>query len=142
MIKLKSLILELEYPLAGEKDLQAYAGMEGWKGKLIWMSPDKFLRLASPLSDYEKEDERAQDLEQKMKSGVPLDYLVLEIDMEKRKVIGHEGRHRATVAKKLGIKEVPVLIYTGSGYKRVPDWDQQDHEMADKADFKPEYDKT
>lgn len=70
-----------------------------------------------------------------------MDFLVLSIDVEKKKVTGHEGRHRATIAKKLGIEKVPVLIFTGSNFKRVPQWTADDHAMADRAEFKPEWSK-
>jgi hypothetical protein len=129
MIKLKSLLNELEYPLATGKDLQSYEDMPGWKGKIVWMSPDKFLRLCYPLPDYEKHDESSQNLKNRMLNGLPIDFLVLAIDVKKKKVVGHEGRHRATVAKELGVQQVPVLIYTGSGFKRVPQWGPEDHEM-------------
>jgi hypothetical protein len=105
------------------------------------MSPDKFLRLCYPLPDYEKNDISSQNLRNRMLKGLPIDFLVLTIDVNKKKVVGHEGRHRATIAKELGIKQVPVLIYTGSNFKRVPQWSPEDHEMADKADFHPEWDK-
>ena len=134
-------INEIEYPLAKGEDAQSYRGEEGWKGKIVWMTPDKFLHLCYPLPDREKEDESSKNLEYRMKNNLPIDTLVLVVDVAKRKVTGHEGRHRATVAKKLGIKQVPVLIYTGSIFKRVPKWDPEDHEMADKAEFKPEWDK-
>lgn len=139
MIKLKSLLDELEYPLAKGKNVQAYAGNEGWKGKIIWMSPDKFLRMVHPLPDYEKDDESSKDLERKIKAGHPIDFLVLVVDVDRKKVVGHEGRHRATVAKKLGVEKVPVLVYTGSGFKRVPQWSPEDHAMIDKLEFKPEW---
>lgn len=142
MIKLKSLLKEIEYPLAGKEDLQSYGGNEGWKGKVVWMTPDKFLSLVHPLPDSENDDESMKNLEHRMRNGLPLDFLVLTVDVEKKKVTGHEGRHRATVAKKLGIEKVPVLIFTGSMFKRVPKWSPEDHEMIDKSEFKPEYDKT
>jgi hypothetical protein len=103
------------------------------------MSPAKFLRLCYPLPDYEKNDESSLNLRNRMEKGLPVDPLVLVIDVTKKKVTGHEGRHRATVANELGIKTVPVLIYTGSSFRRVPSWSPEDHEMADKADFKPEW---
>lgn len=137
----KTTLDELEYPLATGKDLHSYEGAEGWKGKLVWMSPEKFLRLCSPLPDYAMSEKSYWNLRDRMKKGLPVDFLVLEIDVNKRKVIGHEGRHRATVSKELGIAKVPVLIYTGHGYTRVPKWSPADHEMADKAEFKPEWEK-
>lgn len=139
MIKLKTLLKELEYPLAQGDDIQAYGGMAGWKGKIVWMSPDKFLGLVHALPDYAMNEKSYWNLRDRIKQGLPVDALVLVIDVKRRKVTGHEGRHRAKVSKELGIKEVPVLIYTGSNYKRVPQWDAQDHEMADKADFEPEW---
>lgn len=141
MIKLKSLMSELEYPLAGKEDLQSYEGMAGWKGKIVWMPPEKFLRLAYPLPDYQMNEKSYWTLMDRMKKGLPLDFLVLQIDVEKKKVTGHEGRHRATVAKQLGIASVPVLIFTGSSFKRVPQWGPEDHAMADAAEFKPEWQK-
>lgn len=133
---------EIEYPLAGKEDLQSYGGMAGWKGKIVWMSPDKFLSLASPLID--PISHTMKDLEDKMKRSHPIDFLLLKIDVDRNKVVGHEGRHRATVAKKLGIEKVPVLIwpykYKGEEYPRVPKWTKQQHDYADKAEFEPEWD--
>jgi len=141
MISLKSILFELEYPLAGKEDLHSYGGMEGWKGKIVWMTPDKFLSLCHPLPRGEENDESAQNLEYRMRNGLPLDFLVLKIDSKIKKVIGHEGRHRATVAKKLGITKVPVLVYFEEAYPRVPKWTDKEHEFADKAEFDPEWKK-
>jgi hypothetical protein len=141
MIKLKDLLLEgkLEYPLADKDDLQSYRGMEGWKGKLVYMSPDKFLRLARPLDDLNTNPESFKNIEHRILNKLPLDFCVLEVDIKNKKVTGHEGRHRATISKKLGIEKIPVLIYTGSNFKRVPEWDKDDHNMIDKSEFKPEH---
>jgi hypothetical protein len=128
----------LEYPIAKGKDIQAYVNAINWKGKITWMSPDKFLKLAAPLPDNCINQQSIEKLEKRLKEQLPTDFLVLEVDMIKRKVTGHEGRHRAIVAKKLGIEKVPVLIYTGSGFHRFPDWDKDTHDVIDKADFKSE----
>jgi hypothetical protein len=113
---------------------------EGWKGKIIWMSPDKFLHLAHPLqrpSSYSLDN-----IEKRIKEQLPIDHLVLWIDPQRRKVISHEGRHRATIAKKLGVEKVPVLIIVHIWDKRVPQWTKAQHDFVDKADFKPEWDNT
>lgn len=131
---------EIEYPLAKGKDLRSYEGMEGWKGKLIWMEPDKFLHMVKPMGEHDWNEDSSKNIEHRLRNNLPVDPCVLEVDVEKRKIVGHEGRHRATIAKKLDIQKIPVLIYTGSNFKRVPQWDHSDHDMIDKVhEFKPEY---
>lgn len=137
MIQFKSLN-ELEYTLASKDQMQSYQGVIGWKGKLIHTSPDKFLSLAAKLPNEHYSKESLQSLEQKILNKVPLDPLVLVVDMENRKVVGHEGRHRATIAKKLGIQSVPVIVYTGSSFDRVPKWSDKTHSVVDKLEFSPE----
>jgi len=132
---------ELEYPLASKDELQSYGGMEGWKGKLIWMDPSKFLKLANPMGVGDFDKESYKNLKDRMSKKLPIDFLVLIVDMERKKIIGHEGRHRATVAKELWIKKVPVLIYTGEVFKRLPKWDPEDHDVVDNLRFKPEWQK-
>jgi hypothetical protein len=129
----------LEYPLAGKGELQSYEGHAGWKGKIVWMAPQKFLSLCHPLPDYAMNDKSYWNLRKRMKEKLPIDFLVLKVDSKRKKVIGHEGRHRATVAKELGIEKVPVLIYFEEAYPRVPKWGPEHHEFADKAEFKPEW---
>lgn len=126
--------------MAKGEDLQSYGGMAGWKGKIVWMSPDKFLSLVYPLKYPSKLG--LSHLEKRMKEKLPIDFLVLKVDSKRKKIIGHEGRHRATVAKELGIEKVPVLVYFEESYPRVPKWGPEHHEFADKAEFKPEWDKT
>lgn len=138
MIKLKSLA-ELEYPLASKDDLHSYGGMLGWKGKLVWMPPEKFLGLVHSLPDYAMSEKSYWNLRDRMINGKPIDFLVLKIDPKRNKVIGHEGRHRATVAKELGIKKVPVMVWFGEDFPRVPKWTDKEHGMADTAEFKPEW---
>jgi hypothetical protein len=136
------MMLEMDYPLAKKGEQQSYEGHAGWKGKIVWMTPDKFLSLCHPLPAGEKNDLSAQNLRKRMKEKLPIDFLVLKVDSKQKKVIGHEGRHRATVAKELGIEKVPVLVYFEEAYPRVPKWGPEHHEFADKAEFKPEWDKT
>ena len=138
MIKLKSLIQEIEYPMATKDDEQSYTGYAGWKGKIVRMSPDKFLSLARPLD--EPTQSKIDDFEKKILGNVPMDRLVLWIDPQRRKVISHDGRHRAMAAKKAGVESVPVMIMVHIWDKRVPDWTKAQHDFVDKADFKPEKD--
>jgi putative nucleotidyltransferase with HDIG domain len=141
MIKLKDLINELEYPLAKEKEMQSFQGVEGRTGKLVWMSPQKFLGFVPSLPDYAMDEKSYWNLKNRMQKGLPIDFLNLKIDHKRRKIVGHEGRHRATVAKELGIKQVPVLLYFDDwAYPHVPKWDKSHHDFADKLDFKPEWD--
>jgi len=137
-MNLTDILSELEYPLAGKEDLQSYGGMVGWKGKIVYMSPEKFLRLAVPIPDNQLDPKSLERIESRMRNQLPLDFCVLEVDMKTKKVTGHEGRHRCKVAKKLGIDRVPVLIYTGSNFDRVPNWDKNTHDLVDKSDFLPQ----
>jgi hypothetical protein len=68
--EIKSYLKELEYPLAKKDELQSYEGMEGWKGKIVWMPPEKFLRLASPLPDYQMDEKSYWNLKHRMEKGL------------------------------------------------------------------------
>lgn len=128
------LLLELEFNVAPYPEHPH--GFIGWKGKMVWMSPDKFLHLARKL-DMPSE-ESLNSLRQAMKLGQPIPHLMLGVDMVNKKVVDHEGRHRATVAKELGITKVPVFIYTGN-YTRTPSWTEKDHDVVDNLKFDPEH---
>lgn len=125
---------ELKYILADHP--QHPHGPVGWKGKIIWMSPEKFLNLAKPITYVDLT--KIKDLEMKLMNKIPLDYLQLFVDMKNKKVMGHEGRHRAMAAKKLGIESVPVFVFVGSNYTRVPSWSDADHDIVNNVKFSPE----
>jgi hypothetical protein len=125
---------ELKYILADHP--QHPNGPVGWKGKIVWMSPDKFLSLAKPITYVNLK--QVEDLEKKLINKIPLDYLQLFVDMKNKKVMGHEGRHRAMAAKKLGIESVPVFVFVGSNYARVPSWSDMDHDIVNNVKFSPE----
>jgi len=88
------------------------------------MSPDRFLKL-TPRVILNK-PEHQEELKRKIKDKKPIDPLVLDIDIDSCKILSHEGRNRSVIAKELGIKKVPVVIYKkqysekggmfGSGY--------------------------
>jgi len=130
---------DLDYPLASRDERQTYAGDDGWKGKIVWMTPQKFLSLAAPLHDSMIKPDSMEKMRKRLGENLPTDPLTLRVDMESKKVTGHEGRHRAKVAIEKGIESVPVFIFTGSLYTRTPKWtDDQHRDVEDVGNFKPE----
>jgi hypothetical protein len=75
--------------------------------RLIWIPPDDFLKLVPEAKYFEGV---ISELEERMRNRRPLDPMFLDIN-EVGEVIGHEGRHRAFVAKELGINLVPIIFY-------------------------------
>jgi len=96
---------------------------------LQWMSPDTYLRLLPAQVPAMRADRAPEewwdagsikDLTEKMVKGKDID--PLWIDLTSRRVLKmeltdeylnryeHEGRHRAVVARKLGIELVPVIV--------------------------------
>ena len=73
------------------------------------MSPDEFLKLAPRLIPNNPKIQ--EELKNKIKNKKPIDPLFLDVDIDKCKVLGHEGRNRSVIAKELGIKKVPVIIF-------------------------------
>lgn len=82
--------------------------------ELVLMSPQDFLNLSTSAVRYNQDSINFN--KQKMKNGVPLEPLVLDIDVPNNIVAHHEGRHRSEAAKELGIKRIPVILaHTDSG---------------------------
>jgi GNAT superfamily N-acetyltransferase len=97
-------------------------GKEGYNMDVVWMKPSRFLNLAFPfLDDYKDKEGRPkiEALKKKMQSGSDMDRIHLTVDIKKGtktfRVIGHEGRHRATAAMELfgDDKLIPVEIDYG-----------------------------
>jgi hypothetical protein len=103
------------------EDLKRYFQSLGKKVELAWMSPDEFLaKVPHPITPTIP---ALLDLREEFFSKTSLDYIRKQI-MKGEKLppllldysrmwFGwptHEGRHRAFVAKTLGIEKVPVLI--------------------------------
>ena len=90
----------VEYPLA-----PAGTRYEEFGGKLTYMTPDEFLQRVRPLQlDPESLDNIAA-LKQHVQSGGKLDPLhIYETGKE-------DGRHRAYLAKELGIEKIPVALH-------------------------------
>jgi len=75
---------------------------------ITMISPDYFLAMAtSPLFS----ETSLEILEDRMKKGLPLDPVFFDFNYYTGEVIGHEGRHRSLVARKLGIKYIPILLF-------------------------------
>ena len=94
---------------------------------LTSMKPREFLALASRLKQNKGDRETIEKMKllfsknARGKSGLKAQDIknikstpFLEVIQEGKglKVLGHEGRHRATAAKELGVKEIPVTIAT------------------------------
>jgi hypothetical protein len=127
-----------QYPEAKGKDLQCHAGDYDWKGKVIRMTPEKYLKLAAKILPSQVNQTSIVKLKDRIHNQLPIDPLVLYVDMNTKRVIGHEGRHRALAAIDKNIQQVPVFIFTGSCFKRVPKWSPEDHKEVNDADFIPE----
>lgn len=82
---------------------------------LVWMKPSEFLEKTPKLSqehlNFSSTHAIINKLTDKIEKNIPIDPLFLDIDMVNCKVTGHEGRHRAMAAEKVGVARVPVIIY-------------------------------
>lgn len=121
------------YPLAKQKDMDAYADYPDWKGIIVYMSPDKYLSFALPLKYPDKRS--LEKLRDRMRKNQPIDPPVLEI--RNWEVVTHDGRHRATIAKELGIKSIPVLIVP-LDLGRVPTWTDEERKKVEGLNFTAE----
>jgi 8-oxo-dGTP diphosphatase len=86
-------------------------------GKLVSGRPADFLALASPIVHDDVAAENVQDLLETMQRR-PIDPPVLVL--RGKKVVSHDGRHRALAAIKLGLESIPVLLLDVDG-KEPPD---------------------
>lgn len=101
----KESITETDYPIA---DYDEWYGDRQWKeqgAEMVMMSPDKYLKQVRPLQMDDESVENIDILAQHIKDGGTLDPLKIYPDGKE------DGRHRAYAAKKLGIAEVPVIVW-------------------------------
>jgi len=77
------------------------------------MSPEHFLWKLGTVGDEEFYVSRGSvaALKQRMMTGQEIDPLFLDYNPFQKKIVGHEGRHRALTAVELGIEKVPVIVY-------------------------------
>jgi len=77
----------------------------------VTMRPEEFLSLV-PMSPGVIDKRVLEELKRKIKEGVPLDPLFLDVDVETGEVKNHEGRHRALACDEVATCEkVPVILY-------------------------------
>ena len=103
------------------------------KTKLVWLSPDDFLRSAAPI-DFTMEDsvERLAAIRKSVHGkGENLHTIPnLWLDVGTKgvaKVSGHEGRHRAHFLKQEGVPLMPVIIKVNQfRWERLADLDNYD----------------
>jgi hypothetical protein len=76
------------------------------------MKPERFLELARELVLDEESEENVTDLLRRIEN-VPVDPPVLYL--RGKQVVGHDGRHRAHAAMRLGMKMIPVLLIDVDG---------------------------
>jgi hypothetical protein len=91
----------VEYPLA-----PAGTRYEEFGGKLTYMTPDEYLQKVRPLELDDVSLENIASLKSHVQSGGKLDPLHIYKDGKE------DGRHRAYMAKELGIEKIPVALHT------------------------------
>lgn len=84
------------------------------KGKVVWMSPSRFLSIAD--RNFRPFKDSPDWLKEQVKAGrcfAPLS-VCIDPDLWGDDVRPHEGRHRANLAEQLGVARVPVLVYANN----------------------------
>jgi hypothetical protein len=90
----------IEYPLA-----PAGTRYEEFAGNLTYMTPDEFLQKVRPLKLDDESLDNIAALKRHIESGGKLDPLHIYSTGKE------DGRHRAYLAKELGIEKVPVALH-------------------------------
>ena len=109
----KKKIKGLDYPLKKSKKLDAALEAGSKTGSVAVMSPKQYLKHAKRLPDTKEDRLLIEAFKSRMQKGKKFKPL---------KLLGHnqaDGRHRATAAEEIGIKEVPVIDYRESGLKKM-----------------------
>ena len=111
----------MKYPLEPKKDWHTDSDYKKTDGKLVQMSPEKFLKQVRPM-DFDKRDMNniGNQVKQINNGKNKLEPLSLRSDGTE------DGRHRAVTAMIMGIKKVPVLKWP----------DRKEHGESDKGVMK------
>ena len=87
------------------KSPDKWKGKEPYKGgRMVWMSPDAYLSRVPPLLNTPSDTKLIEQKHRKLAAGEKMKPLAIYSNGMPN------GRHRATAAKALGIKRVPVLV--------------------------------
>lgn len=93
--------------------------------KLFYISPDDFLRLATPVKTKGGAPEKIKTVKELVKDKKKFDqipffrmsyFIDVDEDLKKHikkdtgKIWGHEGRHRSMLLKSMGYKKIPVIL--------------------------------
>lgn len=134
------------FEIANTTDGDAYFSEEAWdfanqmtgyksRAIVIRMSPDEFLYLAERTNvNTSGKLERVQTVIEQGGQFNSIPYLAFENDGKGRaKVTGHEGRHRVSALRAVGVKTTPVMFESReSGDGPAIRWDVQ---VPDTFDF-------
>ena len=101
-----------EYPVADPPEY-AHSNYRQHGGQIVHMAPEQFLAAAPPLEHDDATEDNVQSLVDHIRSGRRLDPALLV--MKDGAVHGHDGRHRALAAQRLGITRFPVLVMNHDG---------------------------
>jgi len=90
-----------------------------WARRLVHMSPTKFLSLCTKPPQWSQSS--IKGIQNRIKQGKAVETPYLDVNIKTGEVTGHEGRHRAIVARRMGIKKIPVHVYFKE-YKKGQYW--------------------
>jgi hypothetical protein len=77
-------------------------------GRVFTVAPDDFLARVRKLDVDDISSENIADLRRHVERGGKLDPAVVYV--ENGQIIGHDGRHRALMAKEMGMQDFPVIV--------------------------------
>lgn len=95
----------MRYPLAPRSAWWGDADYVARGGRLVRMSPTAYLRAVRPLRLDEASEDNVSSLVDHVRRGGVLDPLTIYADGRE------DGRHRAVMAIRLGMKSVPVIVF-------------------------------
>lgn len=82
-------------------------------GQVANTTPDDFLSKVRPLDLDDESIENIAELRRHVEQGGRLDPPVIYV--ENGEIVKHDGRHRAHLAKQMGMSELPVIVIDTSG---------------------------